>query len=208
MEATVRDQVIVHVDPSCPFAWITERWLGEVEAAGVIDLEVRLLSLAVVNEHREVDAWYRTFNDRAWGPARVMAAVVDAHGTVAGRRFYEAFGQRFHVRSNTADDVDRDVVATDALADVGLSLDLAAAATDVAWDDELRSITHASIEAVGLDVGVPLVTIGGAIASGPVLSRIPTGEAAVAVFRAAQVLAGEPGFVRLERQRVGELHVA
>jgi hypothetical protein len=65
----------VYVDPSCPFAWITSRWLAEVEAQGGIELQIRLLSLSVVNEHRELDEWYRGFNDHAWCPARVMAAV-------------------------------------------------------------------------------------------------------------------------------------
>lgn len=208
MEATSCDHVVVHVDPSCPFAWITERWLSEVERAGEIELEVRLLSLAVVNEHREIDAWYRTFNDRAWGPARVMAAIVDAHDVDAGRRFYEAFGERFHVQSGTGDDVDRDAVAADALADIGLPASLADAAADPAWDDQLRSLTRTAIDAVGLDVGVPLVTIDGEIASGPVLSRIPRGDGAVALYRATRVLAAEPGFVRYERQRVEDLQVA
>jgi predicted DsbA family dithiol-disulfide isomerase len=208
MEATSEPTVTVHVDPSCPFAWITSRWLAEVERHRPIDLHVRLLSLSVVNEDRELDEWYRGFNDAAWAPSRVMAAAVDAHGEAAGRRFYEAFGNRFHVELGTADDVDRVAVAADALADAGLDADLLAAATDARWDDTLRSITRAALDPVGLDVGVPVVTIDGISASGPVLSEIPRGDAAVALLDAVRTLAAQRGFVRFERRRDGALQTA
>jgi hypothetical protein len=208
MEANPDTTVIVHVDPSCPFAWITSRWLAEVERERPIDLHIRLLSLSVVNEDRPLDEWYRGFNDAAWAPARVMAAVVDAHGEVAGRRFYEAFGNRFHVQLGTADEVDRVAVAADALADAGLPADLLAAATDSRWDETLRSITRAALDPVGLDVGVPIVTVGGISASGPVLSEIPRGDAAVALLDAVRTLAAQRGFVRFERRRDGELQTA
>jgi predicted DsbA family dithiol-disulfide isomerase len=208
VEGISRDAAVVYVDPSCPFAWITSRWLAEVEAQSGIELQIRLLSLSVVNEHRELDEWYRGFNDHAWGPARAMAAVATAHGTDAARRFYEAFGKRFHVELDTGDDVDRDAVAAEALADVGLTAVCIDAATDQRWDDELRSLTRAALVAVGLDVGVPITVIDGVATSGPVLSEIPRGDAAVALFDATRTLARQPGFVRLERQRVGALHVA
>jgi hypothetical protein len=208
MEDNNGPTVIVHVDPSCPFAWITSRWLAEVERQQPIDLHIRLLSLSVVNEHRQLDDWYRGFNDAAWAPARVMAAVVDADGEGAGRRFYEAFGNRFHVALDTADEVDRVAVAAGALADAELPADLLAAATDARWDETLRSITRDALDPVGLDVGVPVVTVDGVSASGPVLSEIPRGAAAVALLDAVRTLAAQRGFVRFERQRVGELQTA
>ena len=208
MEDINPDATVVYVDPTCPFAWITSRWLAEVEAQSGIELQIRLLSLSVVNEHRELDEWYRGFNDHAWAPARVMAAVAAAHGTDAARRFYEAFGQRFHVELDTGDDVNRDAVAAEALADVGLPAGCIDAATDQRWDDELRSLTRAALVAVGLDVGVPITVIDGVATSGPVLSEIPRGDAAVALYDAMRTLAHHPGFVRFERQRIGALHVA
>ena len=208
MEATSAPTVIVHVDPSCPFAWITSRWLVEVERQQPIDVHIRLLSLSVVNEHRQLDDWYRGFNDAAWAPARVMAAVVDAHGELAGRRFYEAFGTRFHVTLGTADEVDRVAVAADALADADLPADLVEAAATECWDDALRTITRRALEPVGLDVGVPVVTVDGVSASGPVLSEIPRGRAAVDLLDAVRTLAAQRGFVRFERQRVGDLQTA
>jgi hypothetical protein len=206
MEAN-SDHVVVRVDPSCPFAWITAQWLAEVERAGEIALDVRLLSLSVVNEHRVIDPWYRQFNDRAWGPARVMAAVAGERGDDAARGFYEAFGRRFHVEHATADEVDRRVVAAQALAETGLPDELIDAADDARLDDRLRAMTNEALARVGLDVGVPLVEIDGVVASGPVITSIPRGRQATDLYRAVRVLVGQSGFVRLERQRVGALDV-
>ena len=200
--------VTIYVDPCCPFAWITQRWLSEVEQAGRVELTVRLLSLAVVNEGRELDPWYRWFNDQAWAPARVMAAVEQADGEAAARRFYEAFGQHFHVGHNTSDDANRlDLVAA-ALADAGLPAERIEAATSGELDDDLRQGTTSALARVGLDVGVPVTIIDGVASSGPVLTRIPRRAEAVQVWDAARTLARFDGYVRFERQRVGELHTA
>jgi hypothetical protein len=208
MEVTSRDDVSVYVDPCCPFAWITCQWLTEVEQRARIRLDVRLLSLAVVNEHRTLDDWYRGFNDRAWGPARVMAAVTERHGGAAARRFYEAFGVRFHVQLGTGDDADRGAVTDAALAAARLPAALIGAADDARWDERLRAVTGAALERVGLDVGVPVVEIAGVVASGPVLTTIPRGDEAVVLYDAVRALGRQPGFVRLERRRVGELETA
>jgi hypothetical protein len=197
--------VRLYVDPSCPFAWITSRWIAEVEQLRSIHVHLRLLSLSVVNEHRDIDSWYRGFNDAAWAPARVMAAVADGHGTVAARRFYEAFGTRFHVELGTADEADRVDIAASALADAGLPTELVATATDDSWDDALRSLTQDALEPLGLDVGVPVIVVDGVAAWGPVLSEIPRGTAAVELFGAVCTMARQRGFVRFERQRVGSL---
>ena len=95
-----------------------------------------------------------------------------------------------------------------ALADVGLPASCIDAAADQRWDVELRSLTRAALVAVGLDVGVPITVIDGVATSGPVLSEIPRGDAAVALYDAMRTLAHHPGFVRFERQRIGALHVA
>lgn len=201
-------EAILYVDPSCPFAWIAERWLAEV--AGLredVTVEVRLLSLAVVNEHRELDEWYRGFNDAAWAPARVMLAVADGHGAEAGRRFYECFGQRFHVELGTADGADRVAVCADALAAAGSPAGLIDAAGDTSWDERLRTITGEALQPVGLDVGVPVLYLDGVAASGPVLSSIPRGRDAVDLFDALRTMTRLPGFVRFERARRGSLLV-
>ena len=163
----------------------------------------------MVNEHRPLDDWYRDFNDRAWGPARVMAAVADRHGRDAARRFYEAFGNRFHVQLGTGDDVDRRAVTVDALAAAELPSALIACGRGRSLGRP--AARHHGVQRsqrVGLDVGVPVVEIDGVVASGPVLSTIPRGDEAVALYDAVRTLGRQPGFVRLERRRVGDLEPA
>lgn len=206
MDQSAPVPVVVFVDPSCPYAWITERWLTEVEQDGAITLTVKLLSLAVVNDGRELDDWYRSFNDKAWIPARVMAAVQQAYGDDSARQFYEAYGQRFHIDYDTGDNADRAQLAADALAAVDLPTELIGAADNAALDDHLRAITKAALDPVGLDIGVPVTLIDGVASSGPVLNRIPRGAEAVEAFHAARTLANLNGYVRFERKQIGDLY--
>ena len=208
MEDNSNPAATLFVDPSCPYAWITSRWLAEVERQRDINLQVRLLSLSVVNEHRQLDAWYRGFNDAAWAPARVMAAVSAGHGVDAGRRFYEAFGARFHVELGTADHADRVELCRDALTDAELPAEFFDAAQDATWDEQLRTITRHTLEQVGLDVGVPVLLLDGVASSGPVLASIPRDGDATELFDAVRTLTRLSGFVRYERQQQGPLLVA
>ena len=137
-----------------------------------------------------------------------MAAVRRHHGDGAARRFYQRFGERFHVQLGTGDDVERRAVAVDALGAAGLPDVLIEAADEHRWDDELRTMTKETLERVGLDVGVPVVEIDRVSVSGPVMTAIPKGREAVAVFDAVRVLTSDPGFARLEQRRTGDLQTA
>lgn len=200
-EATPR--VEVYVDPQCPFAWITSRWL--LECADRIDLRVdlRLMSLACVNEGRELDPWYRAYNDEAWAAARVGTALLAESGEDAWRRFYETFGHRRHVeglRDNRAN-----LAAT--LRDLGL-VDVASAADDTRHDDDLRTRTRHAISGSGGDGGTPMVHLGGRVFFGPVLTDIPRGEEAVRLWQAIETLAATPGFSSMTTERSEDLHTA
>jgi hypothetical protein len=146
--------------------------------------------------------------DAAWAPARVMAAVSAGHGVDAGRRFYEAFGSRFHVDLGTADHVDRVAVCRHALTDAELPAELFDAAHNPRWDEQLRTITRDTLDQVGLDVGVPVLLLDGVASSGPVRASIPRDGDATDLFDAVQTLTRLSGFVRYERQQQGPLLVA
>jgi hypothetical protein len=216
VEAT---SVTLFVDPVCPFAWITSQWLAEVETCRPVRAQLRLMSLSVVNEHRDLEPWYREFNDRAWGSARVGSVVERDHGPAAFRAFYEAFGRLRH----QGGDRDHTRVVATALAEAGLPADLlrftgpaagAVAANDVLTaeiaevDARLRR-THDEVRSlVGEDLGTPVVVLDGAVFFGPVSTGIARGEEAARLFDAVRLLAACRGFTELKRGRTGELSFA
>ncbi|WP_329171531.1 disulfide bond formation protein DsbA [Streptomyces decoyicus] len=189
--------VVCYFDPSCPFAWLTSRWLLEVERLQPIDLRFRIMSLSVLNEHRELEPWYREFNDRAWGPARVCAAAEARHGNAVLRDLYTALGSRIHVARNK----DFDAVVAESLDELGLPASLAEAAHTDAIDVTLRAGHQEGQEAVGEEAGTPVITVDGAGFFGPVLTSIPKGEEAIRLFQATRTLAGMGAFAELKRGR-------
>ncbi|MFF5213120.1 disulfide bond formation protein DsbA [Streptosporangium sp. NPDC000396] len=189
--------VVCYFDSTCPFAWVTSRWLLEVERLQPIDLNFRIMSLSVLNEHRELEPWYREFNDRAWGPARVCAAAEALHGTAILRDLYTALGSRIHLERNK----DYDAVITESLDELGLPASLAKAAYTDEFDAALRASHQAGQETVGEEVGTPVVAVDGAAFFGPVLTSIPKGQEAIRLFQAVWTLAGMGAFAELKRGR-------
>jgi 2-hydroxychromene-2-carboxylate isomerase len=185
------------VDPACPWAWITSRWL--LEAAKVRDLNVRfhVMSLAVLNEGREMSEDYLELLRRTWGPVRVLIAAQQRHGDQAVESLYSAMGQRYHV----AGEKDFDAVVADSLLDVGLEEDLAKAAYVSDFDDALRASHLEGMNPVGFDVGTPVIHVGDIAFFGPVVTPAPKGEAAGRLFDGVLAVASTPGFYELKRTR-------
>ena len=184
----------VFVDPVCPFAWIASRWLREVQSLRPgTEVELRLMSIAVLNDGRDLDDWYRGFNDRSWGPVRVAAAVA-ARGRFED--FYEAFGRRAHLERRD----DWDAVVEEVLAELGLPAELATLAPeDPATDKALRE-THAHLnEVVGLEAGTPTLVVNGVATFGPVLRAVPRGAPALALYDAMTLLATVPALTEIRR---------
>ncbi|MFJ6215239.1 DsbA family protein [Streptomyces sp. NPDC092296] len=190
-------------DPLCPWAWMTSRWMLEVEQIRPVRTRWHVMSLAVLNEGREdLPEQYRDFLKTAFGPVRVCIAAAQQHGDDVLGPLYTALGTRFH---NQEQPRDRATIEA-ALEEVGLPRELADAADTDAYDDALRASHKEGITLVGEDVGTPVIAVPGPdderIAFfGPVVTPIPRGEAAGRLWDGTLLVAGTPGFYEIKRTR-------
>ena len=186
-------------DPSCPFTWMTSRWMLEVAEQRPLDITWRVMSSAIANEGNEVPAEFVPFVAAAWKGARVAVAVGEDHDSDTLGRFYTALGQRSHVGGQL---IDEELILK-ALAEVGLPSELAAAADDPAYDGAVRASHAESQAAAGDTFGSPVVAIEGRAFFGPVVTPIPRGVDALRLFDGLRNLSAVPQFAELKRARNG-----
>lgn len=196
------EKVTFWFDVSCPFCWVTSRWIKEVEQVRDITVDWVPMSLSVLNDGRDLDPGYMKKMEANWGPARVFAAVATKepekldelytmlgtkihHGGQGGKEGYGAYN----------------ALIVEALAEVGLDASYADVADTDTVDEQLRAFHKTAMDEVGNDVGTPVVKFGDTAFFGPVITRIPRGEEAGKLFDASVQLASFPYFFEIKRSR-------
>lgn len=187
-------------DPSCPWAWMTSRWVDEVRGARDLDVTWHIMSLAILNEDKDVPDSYSKNFPRYLRYARLVTAVQELEGSERVKPLYDALGTRIHPGGSR----DADEVIADALAELGLPADYARYADTDEFDRQLRASHADGIERVGQDVGTPIIAVNGVAFFGPVLSPTPRGEQALALWDGIVAAASYDGFFELKRTRTRE----
>jgi protein-disulfide isomerase-like protein with CxxC motif len=185
-------------DPLCPWAWITSRWLLEVEKVRPVLPRWHVMSLAVLNENNEnMPENYKEMMAKAWGPVRVCVAAEQKLGPEVLGPLYTALGTRFHHQK-----AERNRATIEAaLAEAGLPAELADAMDSTDYDEAVRASHADGIDRVGYEVGTPVIAVGDLAIFGPVVSPIPRGEAAAKLWDGVLLIAGTDGFFELKRSR-------
>ncbi|MGP5624435.1 mycothiol-dependent nitroreductase Rv2466c family protein [Brachybacterium alimentarium] len=197
--------VELFVDPVCPYAWMTSRWLLHAAEVRAVEPTFSVMSLSVLNEGRDLEKGYRRMLDDSWGPARLAIEISRTEGAAAFARWYTAWGERYHVGGQHDD---RRAVAVAALDAAGLPAELIEAyapAPGDAAEEALRASHEGAISRVGEDVGTPVISFGNGEDSvayfGPVVSPAPKGEDAGRLLDALETMSSLPGFYELKRSR-------
>jgi hypothetical protein len=196
-EATGRESVDLWFDPLCPWAWLTSRWLLEVERVRPVDVHFRLMSLAMLNEDRDISDEYRRLLAPGRGIGRVVMAAQIAHGDSVIPGLYAELGRRIHHEKRERDRA----MVSEALAAVGLPTDLIDSWDDESLDAKVRASHEEGINLVGMDVGTPVIRVAGVAFFGPVVTPAPAGEDAGRLWDGALLVASTPGFYELKRTR-------
>ncbi|MBB4920247.1 disulfide bond formation protein DsbA [Streptosporangium saharense] len=198
---TERTPVDLWFDPFCPFAWMTSRWLLEVEKVRPIEPRWHIMSLNILNEDKDVPETYREMIAKAIGPVRVVAAVQDKYDSETVGRLYTELGTRFHNQGRLKElDTLRETVE-EALEAAGLDRAFADAIDSEEFDEVLRASHDDGINRVGQEVGTPVIAIGDVAFFGPVVSPAPKGEEAAKLWDGVRLVAGIDGFFELKRSR-------
>ena len=192
-----RERVDFWFDPVCPWAWMTSRWVLEVEKVRDVEVSWHVMSLAVLNEGRDDSPEAAEKTVRQLGPVRVVTAVRELHGQEHVGPLYTAIGTQIH----PGGEKDLLVAVEKGLAEVGLPAELLDHAHSDRFDGQLRASHAAGIDQVGQDVGTPVISVGGVGFFGPVVTPAPKGDAAGRLWDGVLAVASTPGFYELKRTR-------
>lgn len=190
-------KVTLWLDPVCPFSWNTARWIRAVAEKTGMSVDWQLMSLAVLNEGRELPPPQQARMRDSRKVGRLMAAIAREKGDDGWVAAYFAFGERYIDRSEPLDDG----LVAHLLTTVGVRDTTAEAVSDESLDESVRRGHQAAQDALGETGGSPILQIDGHAFFGPVLTAVPDEKDSVALFDAIATLAAVPQFAQLQRPR-------
>jgi 2-hydroxychromene-2-carboxylate isomerase len=194
------ERIRFYFDPICPWSYVTARWIWRLVELGEVEADWAVFSLAMANRGNEETKHKRHF--RSEGALRTTIAVRAAHGSQAVGEFYRELGRRVHELGEPLEDA---ATVKGALADAGFAVVL----YDKAMSDEATKASleaeHAAFVARTESFGVPTIVLDGGDGPaifGPVISRVPSDEDAVQLWKHTSWLVRHPAFAELKRERI------
>lgn len=195
---TTATKIDLWVDPGCPFTWRASRWLVDVAKQRDLDMQWHVMSLAILNEGKEIPPQFQERMAQGRVATRVMQAVRDGHGNEALARFYTELGKLVHEQDRDM----REETFRQALGNAGLPAELATAGSDETHQAAVAASHDKGQSRVGEDAGSPITAINGQAGFfGPILSTVPKGDDGLRLFDAIVALSGIPAFSELKRAR-------
>lgn len=195
-------------DPVCPWAWITSRWVTEVQSLRSYDVRWRFISLKILNSSNTADWYtdqYKRWHEMGHEALRVAAHLDATQGNASVAAFYTALGTQGHVKGRRDDfAANTETFVSECLGLAGLDVAMVRCAFDDSLDARIESDTEQALERTGRDVGTPILTFAPGRPNegsffGPVIARIPRGDEALRLWDAVEVLATTPGVAELKR---------
>ena len=185
-------------DPTCPYTWRTSRWARELERTGAVTIEWKVMSLALLNEGRDLPEQHLEGFVRGTRFLRALVAAGERGGSDAVGRLYDALGTHLH---EEGEDLADDVLIR-SVEEVGLDGAVADAAEDEARDDAVRASHDEAQDRVGEETGSPVTAYdGGPAFFGPVVVPTPTADEASTLLTAMASLSKVSAFSEAKRSR-------
>ena len=195
-----------YFDPVCPWAWITSRWVTNVQQLRNYEVSWKFISLRMVNAERGYagNSVYEQIHNAGLASLRVASAARAQGGNASVAALYTALGNAIHVGGRREELVNNPhAFLLSVVAEAGLPSEIASAFEDSTHDEVIRFETETALSRTGKDVGTPILTFNPKAANeaslfGPVISKAPKGDEAVKLWDAVQTIA-ESGVAEIKR---------
>jgi hypothetical protein len=189
-------KISFYFDATCPWTWITSRWLSEVALERNFEIEWLSLSNTLLRDEMKDVAGKAPLAHRLH---RIIEAVRKDHGNKAINDLYGAFGKRWHI------DGQQNMIAMEAaLQELKLDAEFYVQAGDnMAWDAVLRQSLAAAQNVAAEETCSPLIVVNvlGAQKAfyGPIISSLPTLKDGLKLWDNLTWLLALPNFYQYKR---------